>query len=116
MSQGLRNALPMLVLLAIGFAAPALASVALLFQSADYVAVMVLGLVGAVVLAQGSVLKALATITFGALLGLIGTDITSGEFRLTMGFNSIADGLGFAATLIPVCQKRSIRCCRDRRH
>lgn len=81
--------------LVIGFAAPALAAVALMFQSADYVAVMVLGLVGAVVLAQGAVLKALAAITFGALLGLIGTDITSGEFRLTMGFHSIADGLGF---------------------
>jgi len=84
-----------LATLAIGWAAPALASVALMFQSADYVSVMVLGLVGAVVLAQGSVLKALAAITFGALLGLVGTDITSGEFRLTMGFHSIADGLGF---------------------
>ena len=81
------------VVIAIG--APALASVALLFQSADYVSVMVLGLVAAVVLASGSILKALAAITFGALLGLIGTDITTGEFRLTMGFHSIADGLGF---------------------
>jgi putative tricarboxylic transport membrane protein len=79
----------------IGIAAPALSAVALLFQSADYVSVMVLGLVGAVVLAQGSVLKALAVITFGALIGLIGTDVTTGEFRLTMGFHSIADGLGF---------------------
>src|SRR5215207_3596250 len=79
----------------IGIAAPALSAVALLFQSADYVAVMVLGFVGAVVLAQGSVLKALAVITFGALIGLIGTDVTTGEFRLTMGFHSIADGLGF---------------------
>jgi TctA family transporter len=79
----------------IGVGAPMLASVALLFQSADYVSVMVLGLVGAVVLAQGSILKALAAITFGALLGLVGTDVTTGEFRLTMGFNSIADGLGF---------------------
>jgi putative tricarboxylic transport membrane protein len=79
----------------IGIAAPALSAVALLFQSADYVSVMVLGLVGAVVLAQSSVLKALAVITFGALIGLIGTDVTTGEFRLTMGFHSIADGLGF---------------------
>ena len=79
----------------IGVAAPALASVALLFHSADYVSVIILGLVGAVVLAQGSILKALATISFGALLGLIGTDITSGEFRMSMGFNSLADGLGF---------------------
>jgi TctA family transporter len=87
---------------AIGIGAPALASVALLFQSADYVAVMVLGLVGAVVLAQGSILKALAAITFGALLGLIGTDVTTGEFRLTMGFHSIADGLGFVPIAVGI--------------
>ena len=79
----------------IAFGAPFLASVALLFQSADYVSVMILGLVAAVVLASGSILKALAAITFGALLGLVGTDITTGEFRMTMGFHSIADGLGF---------------------
>jgi putative tricarboxylic transport membrane protein len=84
-----------LTTIAIGIGAPALSAMALLFQSADYVSVMVLGLVGAVVLAQGSILKALATITFGAILGLVGTDVTSGEFRLTMGFHSIADGLGF---------------------
>ena len=84
-----------LTTIAVGVGAPMLASVALMFQSADYVSVMVLGLVGAVVLAQGSVLKALAAIAFGALLGLVGTDVTTGEFRLTMGFHSIADGLGF---------------------
>jgi putative tricarboxylic transport membrane protein len=81
------------IVVAIG--APFLARVALLFQSADYVSVMVLGLVAAVVLASGSILKALAAITFGALLGLVGTDNTTGEFRLTMGLHSIADGLGF---------------------
>ena len=81
--------------LIIAFGAPFLASVALMFQSSDYVSVMVLGLVAAVVLASGSILKALGAITFGALLGLVGTDITTGEFRLTMGFHSIADGLGF---------------------
>jgi TctA family transporter len=81
--------------LLIAVAAPLLARVALLFHSADYVSVMVLGLVAAVVLASGSILKALAAITFGALLGLVGTDNTTGEFRLTMGFHSIADGLGF---------------------
>lgn len=84
-----------LATIAIGVAAPALASAALLFQSADYVAVMVLGLVGAVVLAQGSVLKALAAIVFGAMLGLVGTDVSTGEYRMTMGVHAIADGLGF---------------------
>jgi TctA family transporter len=79
----------------IGLAAPPLAAIALMFHSADYVSVMLLGFVGAVVLAHGSVLKALASITFGALVGLIGTDITTGEYRMTMGFHSIADGLGF---------------------
>ena len=74
---------------------PPLAEVALLFQSADYVAVMVLGIVSAVVMAHGSVLKAILMIVFGLLLGTIGTDVGTGEFRLTMGLDVLADGVGF---------------------
>jgi putative tricarboxylic transport membrane protein len=76
-------------------AGPPLASIALLFHSADYVSVMLLGLVSAVVLAHGSVLKAIAMIVLGILLGLVGTDIQSGAYRLTMGIDVLFDGLGF---------------------
>ena len=83
------------VTLLIAVAGPPLAKVALLFQSADYVSVMLLGLVSAVVLAHGSVLKAVGMIVLGVLFGLVGTDVSTGEYRLTMGLDVLYDGIGF---------------------
>ncbi|HEY1361987.1 MAG TPA: tripartite tricarboxylate transporter permease [Xanthobacteraceae bacterium] len=83
------------VTLLIAVGGPPLAKVALLFQSADYVSVMLLGLVSAVVLAHGSVLKAIGMIVLGVLLGLVGTDVSTGEYRMTMGLDVLFDGIGF---------------------
>ena len=83
------------VTLLIAVAGPPLARIALLFQSADYVSVMLLGLISAVVLAHGSVLKAVGMIVLGVLFGLIGTDVTTGEYRMTMGLDVLFDGVGF---------------------
>src|SRR3954454_22065942 len=83
------------VTLLIAIAGPPLAKIALLFQSADYVSVMLLGLVSAVVLAHGSVLKAVGMIVLGVLLGLVGTDVSTGEYRMTMGLDVLFDGIGF---------------------
>jgi len=83
------------VTLLIAIGGPPLAKVALLFQSADYVSVMLLGLVSAVVLAHGSVLKAVGMIVLGVLLGLVGTDVTTGAYRMTMGVDVLFDGIGF---------------------
>ena len=76
-------------------AAP-LTRMALLFGPADYFALMVLGLMFAVVLARGSVVKAIAVILVGILLSTIGTDLESGEERLTFGWSEIADGIDVA--------------------
>ena len=73
-----------------------LTAMALLFGPADYFALMVLGLMFAVVLARGSVAKAIAIILVGILLSTVGTDLESGEERLTFGWNEIADGLDVA--------------------
>jgi len=83
------------VTLLIAVAGPPLARIALLFQSADYVSVMLLGLISAVVLAHGSVLKAVGMIVLGVLFGLVGTDVTTGEYRMTMGLDVLFDGVGF---------------------
>ncbi len=63
----------------IALAAPPLANVALKFGPAEYFSLMVLGLVASVVLAHGSLLKAVGMIILGLLLGLVGTDVTSGS-------------------------------------
>ena len=73
-----------------------LTAMALLFGPADYFSLMVLGLMFAVVLARGSVPKAIAIILVGILLSTVGTDLESGEERLTFGWNEIADGLDVA--------------------
>ena len=75
--------------------APPLAEVALKFGPSEYFSLMVLGLVAAVVLAHGSVLKAISMVLLGLLLGLIGTDVNSGVLRFAFGISELADGIGF---------------------
>jgi len=83
--------------LVVAFFAPPLAEVALKFGPAEYFSLMVFGLIAAVVLARGSVLKAIAMVCFGILLGLIGTDVNSGVIRYGFGAPELTDGIGFVA-------------------
>jgi putative tricarboxylic transport membrane protein len=76
-------------------AAP-LTAMALLFGPADYFSLMVLGLMFAVVLARGSVPKVMASILVGILMSTVGTDLETGEERLTFGWTEISDGLEVA--------------------
>ena len=75
--------------------APPLSEIALQFGPADYFSLMVLGLVASMVLAQGSLLHAFGMVVLGLLLGLIGTDVTSGAQRYTFDIPQLADGIGF---------------------
>ena len=79
----------------IALAAPPLTKVAQQFAAADYFSLMVLGLVFAIVLARGSVIKAVGMIFLGMLLGLVGTDVNTGNTRFTFGISSLFDGIGF---------------------
>jgi putative tricarboxylic transport membrane protein len=76
-------------------AAP-LTRLALLFGPAEYFSLMVMGLVFAVVLARGSIPKAMGMILVGVLLSTVGTDLDTGEERMTFGYLPLADGLDFA--------------------
>jgi putative tricarboxylic transport membrane protein len=75
--------------------APPLAEMALKFGPADYFSLMVLGLIAAVVLAQGSLLHAVGMVVLGLLLGLVGTDVNSGIERFSFDIPELADGVGF---------------------
>ncbi|MPZ36780.1 MAG: tripartite tricarboxylate transporter permease [Rhizobiales bacterium] len=83
--------------LVVALFSPPLAEIALKFQPADYFSLMVFGLVGAVVLARGSVRKAIAMVVLGLLLGLVGTDVNSGVIRFAFGLPALAEGISFAA-------------------
>jgi len=86
----------------IAAAAPPLTAVALKFGSPEYFSLMVLALITSVALAHGSILKALAMIVLGLLLGLVGTDIYTGTPRMTLGFLELADGINFVAVAVGV--------------
>ena len=77
--------------------APPLTELAFEFGPAEYFSLMVLGLVGAVVLANGSLLKAVCMIFVGLILGLVGSDINSGALRYTFGVDELMDGIDFVA-------------------
>ncbi len=76
---------------------PLLTSVALSFGPADYFSLMLLGLIISAVLAQGSVVKSIGMVILGVALGLVGTDVQTGQQRFTFGIPELSDGLGFVA-------------------
>jgi TctA family transporter len=80
---------------AIVLAAPPLTKLAQQFAPADYFSLMTLGLVLAVVMASGSIVKAIGMIFLGMLLGLIGTDVNTGNTRFTFDIGDLFDGIGF---------------------
>ena len=72
-----------------------LASSAARVEAVDYTALMACGLVAAIVIAQGSVVKAMVMTAAGLALGTVGTDVTTGQPRFTMGIPELVDGIGF---------------------
>ncbi|RZJ08501.1 MAG: tripartite tricarboxylate transporter permease [Rubrivivax sp.] len=82
--------------------APPLTELAFKFGSAEYFSLMVLGLVGAVVLASGSLLKAISMIVLGLLLGQINTDVITGTARFSFDIPELTDGIGFVVIAMGV--------------
>ncbi len=78
-------------------AAPALAEAALAFGPADYFAVMMLGLIAAASVSQGTPIKGVAMVLVGILLGSVGSDVETGATRFTLGFPMLSDGLSLVA-------------------
>ena len=84
----------------IALAGPMLSQFALSFGPAEYVALMIFGLLAATILASGPVLKAIGMILIGLLLGLVGTDQATGAERLTFGAVELFDGIDFIVIAI----------------
>ncbi|ADZ70903.1 tripartite tricarboxylate transporter permease [Polymorphum gilvum] len=73
--------------------APALARVALSFGSPEYFSLMVVGLLAAALVGDGSPSRSLAMVVLGLLLGIVGTDVNSGVRRFTGGLPELSDGV-----------------------
>ena len=67
-----------------------------LFGPAEYFSLMVMGLVFSTVLARGSILKAILMVFLGLLLATVGTDLETGQERVTLGIQQLSDGVDFA--------------------
>jgi TctA family transporter len=88
--------------LLIAVAGPPLADIALKFAAPEYFSLMLMGLVAAAVLAQGDMVKSLAMVAMGLLLGLVGTDVNSGARRFTFDFNELSDGISFIVLAVGI--------------
>lgn len=89
--------------LLIAFFGPPIADVALKFGSPEYFSLMLMGLVTAAALSQeGGMLKSLAMVTLGLLLGIVGADVETGVKRFCFGFFELADGIGFIVIAVGV--------------
>ena len=81
---------------------PPLAEVALKFGAPEYFSLMLMGLVAAAVLAQGDMVKSLAMVVMGLLLGIVGTDVNTGVQRFSLGITELTDGIGFIVIAVGV--------------
>jgi TctA family transporter len=75
--------------------APVLAAFAVQFRSPEYFALMLFGLIAAVILAHGSVVKAIGMVILGLMVGLVGTESQSATARFTFGVPELYDGVDF---------------------
>jgi TctA family transporter len=82
--------------------APPLTELAFQFGPAEYFSLMTLGLIGSVVLASGSLIKAIAMILLGLLLGQINTDVISGVPRYSFDIPELTDGIQFVTIAMGV--------------
>jgi len=88
--------------LLIALAGPPLAEIALKFAAPEYFSLMLMGLVAAAVLAQGDMVKSIAMVAMGLLLGIVGTDVNTGFQRFSFGVIELTDGIGFIVVAVGV--------------
>src|SRR5499427_6030803 len=81
---------------------PPLADFALKFGAPEYFSLMLMGLVAAAVLAEGDMIRSLAMVGMGLLLGIVGSDVNTGIPRFSFGVTELTDGIGFAVVAVGV--------------
>jgi TctA family transporter len=88
--------------LVVAASGPLLTNLALSFGPAEYFSLILLGLIIATVLAQGSIFKSIAMLVLGVALGLVGTDVQSGQVRFSFGFFELFEGIDFVAVAMGI--------------
>jgi TctA family transporter len=83
--------------LLVALLATPLSRLAIEFGSAEYFSLILLGLIASIVLAHGSLIKAIAALALGVLFGSVGTDMFSGTPRFAFGVQGLRDGIDLVA-------------------
>jgi TctA family transporter len=86
--------------LLIALLGPSLGQWALLFGAAEYTAVMLMALVASAVMTQGDAVKGLAMVVLGLLIGVVGSDVSSGLARYAFGLPGLSDGIRFTVIAV----------------
>lgn len=81
---------------------PVIADYALSFGSAEYCALMLMGLVAASTISDGSAIKGLAMMVTGIIIGLVGLDSQTAEARFTFGSLGLMEGISLIALAMGV--------------
>lgn len=89
-----------LATIAIALLAHPLSEIAFLFGPVEYASLMLLGILASVAVTQGSTAKGMISVCLGGFLGLVGTNISTGEIRFTAGIVYLNDGISFAVMAI----------------
>ena len=76
---------------------PVIAEYALRFGSAEYFALMLMGLVAASTISEGSAIKGLAMVVLGIIIGLVGMDTQSATVRYSFGVLGLLEGVSLIA-------------------
>lgn len=82
--------------------APVIGYYALSFGSAEYFALMVLGLVSASTISDGSAIKGLAMVVLGLMFGTVGLDMYTGVPRFSFGILALEDTISLVALAMGV--------------
>jgi putative tricarboxylic transport membrane protein len=88
--------------LVVGAFASPLGRVALLFGAQEYFSLIFLGLMLAIVLAGGSLLRALISVLIGVVMAGVGTDVETGVQRMTFGHLSLLEGFNVSVVAMGI--------------
>ena len=89
-----------LATIALTFFAPLMVGVALRFGAAEYFALMVLAFTTVSAVLGGSPLRGMLSLFFGIGLGLVGTDVLTGQSRFDLGFPELIDGIDVITVVV----------------
>ncbi len=75
------------------FFAPVAVNLALAFGAAEYFSMMLLAFITVSAVLGSSPVRGMLSLLFGVLLGLVGTDVLTGQSRFDLGFPELIDGV-----------------------